>query len=396
MSGDDDQYILRVSTTLMSVLKANSVGRKLVLMITERIMEMGSAISTADPDLPVARTKDTWMRFAEAWKARATEDGVATIVLGHDGNDRLRSIVVGDIHGHLMAVPVMLFDSGNDVDVPLPPPGTPQWILACLPQLTHVMNNRRIVKVIAQADKAKDLVSDGRPFPVLDPVVVAERMAPEKFDYWVNRDKTSSDKTVKRQDGQDDKTVKRQDGQDDMREVETTRFGIKLAVHYFCGQQDGPYLPDEYPEKKERQQKRMEEWPGEGGSGDYTIAQKRWTLQMSLTSILSVLGMAEMFMMPSVMNMNEDRMGEALAIVMRNMGFAVHSDVEYWGRSPTLDCSGTIRRNRRAGVQRTDWRDDSHDTHPGRIIFRANSDEDDDDDESCTTAVGEPKNQDLH
>ena len=384
MISDDERYQLQVTTTLMSALEDRSVGRKLVFMITQRMMTLGSAIATADPDLPVATTKESWMGFAEAWKARAQEDGVATIVLGHDVNDRLRSICVGDLHGHLMAVPVMLFESGNDVEVPLPPPGTPQWILACMPQLSDVMKNRRIVKVIAPADKAHDLVSDRTPFPVLDPVIVAECMAPEKFDWWVNR-----------------KVNKRW--------VETTRFGIKLAVHYFCGRQDGPYLPDEFPVKKERQAKRMAEWPCEGGPGDYSIAQKRWTLQMSLTSILSVLSMAGMFMMPSVMNMKEDRLGEALGIVMRNMGFAVDSDVEYWGRSPTLDGPGpsTINRRRgrydcssscssncngsdssdswRAGVPRTDWRDDSHDTHPGRVC-RANIDEDNDGDESWTTA----------
>ena len=363
--GDDDIYRLTVSTCAMSLVKASSVGKRLVTMITDRMMQIGGQINTADPDLPVASTRDTWTQFAGAWKARAEKTGVATIVLGHDANDRLRSIVVGDIHGGLMAVPVTVFDSGKANDVDLPPPGTPEWIMACLPELTQVLKNRQVVKVVSPADVAHALVSEGGTFPVMDPVIVAEIMAPEKFHYWVNR-----------------KVNKRQ--------VETTLFGIKMAVHYFCGRQDGPYLPDEVPEKKERQQKQMAEWPG-----DYSIAQKRWILQKSLTCILSVLAMAEMFMMPSAKNINEERLGEALAIVMRDMGFDCQSHVEYWGCSQRLDCSGTgtIRRLDlddssiiSSSNSSGSWRVNATRVCPCRT--GTNTDEHDDDDESWTTAVG--------
>ena len=368
--GDDDIYRLTVSTCAMSLVKASSVGKRLVTMITDRLMQFGGQINTADPDLPVASTRDTWMRFAGAWKARAEETGVATIVLGHDANDRLRSIVVGDIHGGLMAVPVTVFDSGDDVY--LPPPGTPEWIAACLPELTEILKNRQVVKVVSPADVAHALVSEGGTFPVMDPVIIAEIMAPEKFHYWVNR-----------------KVNKRQ--------VETTAFGIKMAVHYFCGRQDGPYLPDEFPEKEERQQKHMAEWPG-----DYSIAQKRWILEKSLTCILSVLAMAEMFMMPSAKNINEERLGEALAIVMRDMGFDCQTHVEYWGCSQRFDCSrsgpgrtgtGTIRRLDDSSTISSSnssgsWRVNATRVCPCRTGTNTDEHDDDDDDESWTTAVG--------
>ena len=296
---DTLSYEVKLRTT-MSGLKGGpqSVGTRLMELISKTVISSGSEIQADEPHVPVARDMKTWRAFAKGWKKRVETSRLATIVLGLDDNDEVKSILVGDVEGHIIAVPV-LFVGGKDVQVA-------DFIETAMPDLLEVLSDARIVKVICPADVTQRLVHDDvKVSPVLDPVLAAELQQPAKFKVMIT--------------DLDNETTK------------TTTFGIKLAVHFYLGQQHGPYLDDERADERER--RNIAQWPSSATGPRYTPAQKRWMIEQNATCLMAMLTTADQHLRPSQKEKNESYLGSAFVAALRHVGLARQGDLQFWGRS---------------------------------------------------------------
>ena len=296
---DTLSYEVKLRTT-MSGLKGGpqSVGTRLMELISKIVIASGSDIQADEPHVPVARDMPTWRAFAKDWKQRVETSRLATIVLGLDDNDEVKSILVGDVEGNIIAVPVM-FVGGKDVQVA-------DFIETAMPDLLEVLSDARIVKVICPADVTQRLVHDDvKVSPVLDPVLAAKLQQPAKFKVMIT--------------DLDNKTT------------QTTAFGIKVAVHFYLGQQHGPYLDDEHVVERER--RNIAQWPSSATGPRYTPAQKRWLIELNATCVMAILTLADQHLRPCQKEKNESFLGSAFVAALRHVGLARQGDLQFWGRS---------------------------------------------------------------
>ena len=293
-------YQVNLRATMAGLKGPDSVGKRVMELISQTLISSGSEIQSDEPHVPVARDMPTWSCFAKEWKKRVESSRVASIVLGYDVNDQIKSIMVGDVEGHMIAVPV-LFVAGEDVEAA-------DFIENTMPELLDVLKNPRIVKVVCPADLTQRLVNDGTQVsPVLDPVLAAELQAPEKFKVWVTKL--------------------------DSRQTQTTAFGIKVAVHFYLGRQHGPYLDDELATHRERLFEHIAQWPSSATGPSYKRSQKTWLIEMNATCLMAILTTAEKYLRPSQKEQNQSNLGKCFVEVLRHVGLARQGDVKFWGRS---------------------------------------------------------------